>query len=100
MNYNEVSDITKIMAARDLLFIAYIPQFIIILLLIIRMLGIDLNKFGFQKDKEYLDIKEEDREEFEVNVEFDKDKIKRLFNKLIRSLKYLYYEHKFICQVL
>ena len=54
MNYNEVSDITKIMAARDLLFIAYIPQFIIILLLIIRMLGIDLNKFGFQKDKEYL----------------------------------------------
>ena len=100
MNYNEVSDITKIMAARDLLFIAYIPQFIIILLLIIRMLGIDLNKFGFQKDKEYLDIKEEDREEFEVNVEFDKDKIKRLFNKLIRSLKYLYYEHKFICRVL
>ena len=33
MNYNDVSDITKIMAGRDLLFIAYIPQFIIILLL-------------------------------------------------------------------
>lgn len=100
MSYNEISSITRIMAARDLLFITYVPQFIVILLLIIRMLGIDLNKFGFQNDQEYFDIKEEDREEFEVNIEFDKDGVKRLFNKLLRSLKYLYYEHKFICRVL
>ena len=96
MTYNDISDITKIMAGRDLLFIAYIPQFAVILLLIIRMIGIDLKNFGFQNDEEYLEIKEEDREEFEVNFEFDKDKIKRLYNKLVRSLKYLYLEHKFI----
>lgn len=96
MTYNDISDITKIMAGRDLLFIAYLPQFVVILLLIIRMIGIDLKKFGFQNDEEYLEIKEEDREEFEINFEFDKDKIKRLYNKLIRSLKYLYFEHKFV----
>ena len=100
MNYNSVSSITSIMAARDLLFIVYVPQFIIILLLIIRMLGIDLNKFGFQNDQEYFDIKEEDREEFEVNIEFDKDAVKRSFNKLLRNLKYFYYEHKFICRTI
>ena len=100
MTYNDISDITKIMAGRDLLFIAYLPQFAVILLLIIRMIGIDLKKFGFQNDEEYLEIKEEDREEFEVNFEFDKDKIKRQYNKLVRSLKYLYLEHKFIINTL
>ena len=97
-SYNEISDITKIMAGRDLLFIAYIAQFGTILLLIVRMLGIDLNKFGFKNDQEYLEIKEEDREEFEVNFEFDKDKITRTYNKLRRSLKYFYVEHKFLCK--
>ena len=59
MGYNELSDITKIMAGRDLLFIAYIPQFAVFLLLILRTLGIDLNRFGFKNDKEYLEIKED-----------------------------------------
>lgn len=100
MTYNDISDITRIMAGRDLLFIAYLPQFVVILLLIIRMIGIDLKNFGFQNDEEYLEIKEEDREEFEVNFEFDKDVFKRSFNKLLRNLKYFYYEHKFICRTI
>ena len=96
IGYNDASDITRIMAGRDLLFIAYFLQFGVFLLLILRTLGIDLNKFGFKNDQEYLEIKEEDREEFELNFEFDKDVFIRTFNKLLRNFKYFYQEHKFI----
>lgn len=100
MGYNEVSEITSIMAGRDLLFIAYIAQFGVFLLLILRALGIDLKQFGFKDDKEYLEIKEEDREEFEVNFDLDKDKIKRNIRKFLRNVNYVYHEHKFIFNAL
>ena len=74
------------MAARDLLNIASIFQYIVFVIFGIRFLGIDLKKFGFKNDEEYLDIKEEDREEFEVNIEFDKDKITRNIKKLLEML--------------
>ena len=99
-SYDEFSELTSIMAWRDLLFIVYFPQFVIFIILGIRFFGIDLNKFGFKEDEEYFDIKEEDREEFEVNIEFDKDKVKRNLNKLLRYLKYFYFEHQFICNCL
>ncbi len=95
--YNELSTITSIMAGRDLLNIVYFPQYIIFIIFGIRFLGIDLKKFGFKEDEEYLDIKEEDREEFEVNIDFDKDKIKRNIKKIIRNTKYVYFEHRFVC---
>ena len=98
--YTELSTITPIMAGRDLLNIIYLPQYVIFIIFGIRLLGIDLKKFGFKEDEEYLDIKEEDREEFEVNIEFDKDKITRNFKKFIRNAKYVYYEHKFICNTI
>ncbi len=95
-SYSELSDITKIMAGRDLLAITYFLQFAVFLILILRTLGIDLKKFGFQNDEEYLEIKEEDREEFELNLEFDKDIFIRTFNKLLRNFKYFYFEHQFV----
>ena len=85
--FTELSSIPAIMAARDLLNIASIFQYAIFVIFGIRFLGIDLKKFGFTNDEEYLDIKEEDREEFEVNIEFDKDKIKRTYKKFIRNAK-------------
>ena len=100
VGYTELSTITPIMAGRDLLNIIYLPQYVIFIIFGIRILGIDLKKFGFKEDEEYLDIKEEDREEFEVNIEFDKDKITRNFKKFIRNAKYVYYEHKFICNTI
>ena len=96
-SYNELSTITSIMAGRDLLNIVYIPQFVVFIIFGIRFLGIDLNKFGFKDDEEYLDIKEEDREEFEVNIDFDKDKITRNIKKFLRNAKYVYLEHRLIC---
>ena len=100
VSYNEMSTIQSIMAGRDLLNIVFFPQYIIFIIFAIRFLGIDLKKFGFKEDEEYLDIKEEDREEFEVNIEFDKDKITRNIKKFIRNVKYVYYEHRLICNTI
>ncbi len=99
-SYTELSSIPAIMAARDLLSLASIFQYVIFIILGIRFLGIDLKKFGFKNDEEYLDIKEEDREEFEVNFEFDKDKITRTFKKFIRNAKYVYLEHRLVCNTI
>ena len=98
--YNEMSELTTIMAGRDLLNILTIPQYIIFIIFGIRFLGIDLKKFGFKEDEEYLDIKEEDREEFEVNIEFDKDKITRNIKRFLRNVKYVYFEHRLICNAI
>lgn len=99
-SYNELSTITSIMAGRDLLNIVSLPQYAVFIILGIRFLGIDLKKFGFKQDEEYFDIKEEDREEFEVNIEFDKDKITRTVKKFFRNVKYVYFEHQLVCNIL
>ena len=98
--YDDYSAITSIMAGRDLLTIAYIIQYIIFIIFGMRFLGIDLKRFGFKDDEEYLSIKEEDREEVEINFEFDKDKITRNLKKLLRNLKYIYFEHRLICNTI
>lgn len=100
LDFDDFSTLTAIMAGRDLLLLAYIPQFAVFILLGVRFLGIDLKKFGFKDDEEYLDIKEEDREEFEVNFEFDKDKVKRTFKKFWRHVKYVYFEHLLVCNTI
>ena len=48
-----------------------------ILLLLVRSIGLDLKKFGFNEDKEFLETDEADREEVEVEVAFDKDTTNR-----------------------
>ena len=98
--YDELSSITPIMAGRDLLNMVSIGQYVIFIIFGIRFLGIDLKQFGFKNDEEYLDIKEEDREEFEVNIEFDKDKITRNIKRLFRNLKYIYFEHRLVCNTI
>ncbi len=99
-NFDEYSTLKGILAGRDLLLLCYIPQYVVFIILGIRALGIDLKKFGFKEDAEYLDIKEEDREEFEVNIEFDKEKTIRTFKKFWRNARYVYLEHRFVCNTL
>lgn len=85
---------------RDLLLIGSIPQYITFVWVIIRILGIDLNRFGFKQDEEFNEISEEDREEVEVAVEVDKDVYKRELKKRIRFLKYYYKENTFILNII
>ena len=70
-----------------------IPQYLILLLLFIRTIGLDLKSFGFQQDKEFL-TSEEDREEVEVEVGLDSQKIKRKTKKVFREILYFVKEHK------
>ena len=85
---------TTIRALRDIMFILTIPQYGVFALLAIRIFGIDLNKFNFKSDAEYLELSESDREEVEINIDIDKESFKRTFKKLKRNLGYFYQEHK------
>ena len=87
-------------AIRDLMFISTLFYYPMMLILLIRAIGIDLKNFGFQEDKEFLEIKEEDREEVEVQVGFDKDKFIRKIKYRVRNLKYFILEHKFYFMII
>lgn len=96
---NAVS-ITKIMAIRDLIFISSLPQYLVLIVLALRSLGVDLKKFGFVDDKEYLKLSDMDNEEFEFQVNVDKDKYKRKIRKYWRFFGYFYHENKKIIQII
>ncbi len=83
----------------DLSFIVSFPQYIAFAIFIIRITGIDLKKFDFASDEEFLEIQEADKEEVEISFEFDKHIISRLIQKFIRNFRYFYLEHKFIMNI-
>lgn len=87
-------NLVAIKVVNDLLFISTIPYYPMLFILLIRSIGIDLKNFGFQEDKEFAEINEEDREEVEVQVGFDKDRFIRKLKYRIRHFKYFFLEHK------
>lgn len=93
-------DTTTARLLRDILFITTIPQYVFFLVLFIRTLGLDLKKFSFKNDAEFLELEEADREEIEININIDKESIKRTTKRLIRNVNYLYLEHKMIFHVI
>ena len=88
---------TDVRMARDLLMIIMIIQLPAMAIFVMRIFGVDLKKFNFTLDQEFLELSEEDRAEFEVSLNFDKNSIIRLFKRLVRNLNYFYQEHKKIC---
>jgi len=85
---------------RDIIFISTISQFPIILIYSARILGLDLQKFNFKMDDEYLEMTKEDQAELEININIDPHVFVRLFNKTKRYFKYFYLEHKKICNAI
>jgi len=83
----------------DLIFISSLPQYIILILLFIRSIGLDLKSFGFHQDKDLL-VNEEDREEVEVEATFNKDKYKRNIKKVLRETKYFVLENKIYLSII
>ena len=79
----------------DISLITVIPYYFLLFILIIRSMGIDLKNFGFQEDKEFLEINESDREEVEVELSFDKHKWIRRAKYYFRNIKYFVLEHKY-----
>ena len=95
-SYNGIIDQAGIRAVRDLLFISSVLQYPAMLIFLIRAVGMDLKKFNFKMDEEYLALNSEDREELEISIDFDKDSLKRTIKKFIRNASYVYTEHKLI----
>lgn len=90
----------QIRLIRDFLTIFSIPQFLVFILLVVRILGIDLQKFGFQNDEEFLKASEEDREEIEIGIHIDKDIYINKAKGQLRQFKYYYFENKFILNII
>ena len=88
---------TDLRMSRDLLMIFIFLQIPAIGIFGMRVFGIDIQKFNFNSDQEFLELKEEDQEEFEININIDKNSFKRLYKRLFRNLNYFYLEHKKIC---
>lgn len=83
-------------AYRDFLTIITILQFPSMIIFLIRIIGLDLNKFNFKVDEEYLELSGDDRDELEINIDFDPHSFKRNSKKFLRNANYVYQEHKFI----
>ena len=97
LGYNGSETTTEVSLYRDVLIFTNLTQYISIGIFLLRVSGLDLRKFNFQLDEEYLELDEEDQEEIEININIDKYSFVRTANKLIRNLKYFYQEHKKIC---
>lgn len=81
---------------RDILLIYAILQGILIAIFSLRSFGFDIKKFEFTKDIGGLEVNDQDREEMEVSVNFDKDKLTRFYNKTKREFVYYFKENKLI----
>ena len=98
-SYDPITPVSSIYFNRDIFNISSWIQYAVLIVLIIRITGLDLKKFGFSNDKEFLELNSSDREEFEINIEFDKHSITRKYNQIKRNLNYFYQEHKFIIRL-
>ena len=81
---------------KDFMAIATLLQLPVMAVFIMRIFGVDLNKFNFKVDEEYLDLSDEDKDELEINIDFDPRSIKRNSKRLLRNLNYVYQEHKLV----
>lgn len=96
----EIVDIRIVKLMKDLFTGMVFLQFVSMCLTAVRATGFDVKKFDFVKDLQELNVDEKDNEEFEVDVELDTDRYRRIINKRIRHAKYVYIENKFLINVL
>ena len=99
-SYKGGTSTTTIRAYQNFLFLFRMPQYVTFIILGMRILGLDLKKFNFSADKEFLELDQDDREEFEVSISFDKHALFRLVKRVQRFLGYFYEEHRFLMNIL
>lgn len=90
----------RIVVNRDISLFAYIVNFFFVFFSFIRGFGFDIKKFSFDKDKKELNLEESDSEEYELNVNLEKDDVKRFLNKQKREIVYYIKENKTILTVI
>lgn len=91
---NSIVDTRTILLLRDLIMICFIIQIFELIIIFVRATGFDVKKFDFDTDLKQINITEEDREEVEVELNFDSNKLIRNIRKQIRFLKYTYKENE------
>lgn len=96
---SQILEITTVTLIRDFLTISMLLQIGVFITAVIRSTGFDIKKFDFGEDLEKLDIRTEDNEEFEVDVEFNKNVVERSFRSKLRHAKYAIIENKFFVTV-
>ena len=94
VSYTGSLDRASISLYRDLSVLTLVAQFPIFIIWLIRIFGINLKRFNFQLDQEYLEMSEDDKEEVEINFNFDKEEVFRTGRRLKRNIGYVYAEHK------
>ena len=97
--YTTDVETTDLRMSRDLLMIFLIVQLPAIGVFLMRILGVDIGKFNFNTDQEFLELSDADREEVEISLDIDINTFKRLYRRLIRNIKYFYEEHKVISRI-
>jgi len=89
-----------LMLTRDMVMLSFMIQVVLTVIVLVRSIGFDIKKFDFKQDLKELEIDEEDREEIEVEFNFDKNKARRELRRKIRFLKYAYKENKLFAHIL
>lgn len=96
-SYSSDVETTDLKMSHDLLTLFLFVQLPVIGIYVMRVFGLDIKKFNFNSDQEFLELSEEDREEIEIGVSIDRNSFKRKYKMIIRHLNYFYQEHKHIC---
>lgn len=96
--FSEVTEFNRQMTLlyKDFTLIVSIFYYPVLLILAVRFMGVDLKNFGFYEDKQFIEASDEDREEVEVEVAFDRDRYIRNLKNKIRYTKYFILEHKLV----
>lgn len=88
------------LAIRDITNLARLLQTISVVFYLVRATGFDIKKFDFVRDLQGLDISEEDSEEIEVSLEFEKNVFIRNLKKTIRNARYYYKENRLVLNII
>ena len=95
----QLMDTRTVRLLKDFYLILLIFQGIGVVFTFIRTTGFDIKKFDFAEDLLEMNITEEDREEFEVDVNFETNIVRRTLRKRFRNFKYFYTENKFYINI-
>ena len=90
----EVLDPKTIRLLRDVVNIVKYPEYVFIVIMLVRTLGFDIKRFDFKSDIEEMNIDVSDNEEVELSVGIDTEKIKTRGRRTIREFKYYVLENK------
>ena len=96
----EMHNPLEIMIMRDISLFLYYINFFYVLFCMIRGVGFDIKKFSFDKDIQELHLEESDDEEYELNLNIDRENVKNYFQRQRREFKYYLQENALILSII